>query len=227
MAETDGLLSIGTFSALVQISARMLRYYDQHDILIPAFTDPLSGYRFYDGDQVAQARLIRSLREGGLPVSAIAAVLAEPTSAQMVAGVLRAHRVELLTESATVRRQLAQLDHLFTHLSEVPMTDITTRTIPGRTILALRKVVADRRGQMQLWETLAHAAGEVDLPERPTTGGVTYFDDGYRDRDIDIAVWVPISASVPVAAPLVCQDVEEHTAIVAIHRGPHTLSAIR
>ena len=41
MAETDGLLSIGTFSALVQISVRMLRYYDQHDILIPAFTDPL------------------------------------------------------------------------------------------------------------------------------------------------------------------------------------------
>jgi effector-binding domain-containing protein len=121
-----------------------------------------------------------------------------------------------------VKRQLAQLDQLFTHLSEAPMTDITTRTIPARTILALRKVVPDRRGQMQLWDTLAHLSSEVDLPQRPTTGGVTYFDDGYRDHDIDIAVWVSIPESTPVPAPLVCQEVEEHTVVVATHRGPYT-----
>ncbi|MBI8989767.1 MerR family DNA-binding transcriptional regulator [Corynebacterium meridianum] len=39
-------LRIGVFSQLTGISVRMLRYYGTHRVLIPAATDPATGYRF-------------------------------------------------------------------------------------------------------------------------------------------------------------------------------------
>ena len=43
----ERMLRIGTFSTLSRISVRMLRYYQEHDVLVPARTDPFSGYRYY------------------------------------------------------------------------------------------------------------------------------------------------------------------------------------
>lgn len=45
-------LKIGEFSKLTQVSIRMLRYYDENDLLKPAQTDPFSGYRLYSVEQI-------------------------------------------------------------------------------------------------------------------------------------------------------------------------------
>ena len=47
MDHGERMLRIGTFSTLSRISVRMLRYYQEHDVLVPARTDPFSGYRYY------------------------------------------------------------------------------------------------------------------------------------------------------------------------------------
>ena len=68
--QTTGLLGIGVFSSLVRLSVRMLRYYDKQAVLILAYTDPDTGYRYYAGDQIRDAVLVRSLRDVGFTVSA-------------------------------------------------------------------------------------------------------------------------------------------------------------
>ena len=73
MAEND-TLRIGAFSTLSRLSVRMLRYYDTHGVLSPASTDPDTGYRQYAAGQLAEALLIRQLRDIGFSVSAIAAL---------------------------------------------------------------------------------------------------------------------------------------------------------
>ncbi len=48
MGKNEELLSIGEFSKLTGVHVKSLRYYEQVGVLIPAFIDPDSGYRYYD-----------------------------------------------------------------------------------------------------------------------------------------------------------------------------------
>jgi DNA-binding transcriptional MerR regulator len=69
------LLSIGEFAAATQLSSKALRLYDEQKILPPAHIDSANGYRFYRAEQVAQGRLVRTLRDMGLSLMEIASVL--------------------------------------------------------------------------------------------------------------------------------------------------------
>jgi DNA-binding transcriptional MerR regulator len=82
--QTTGLLGIGAFSCLVRLSVRMLRYYDKQAVLIRAYTDPDTGYRYYAGDQIRDAVLLRSLRDIGFTMSASAAVVPQAHDPQIL-----------------------------------------------------------------------------------------------------------------------------------------------
>ena len=73
--QTTGLLGMGAFSSLVRLSVRILRYYDKQAVLLPAYTDPETGYRYDAGDQSRDAVLVQTLRDVGFTVSAIATVV--------------------------------------------------------------------------------------------------------------------------------------------------------
>jgi DNA-binding transcriptional MerR regulator len=74
---SGGLLTIGRFSVLVGLSARMLRFYELQRLLIPAHTDPQSSYRYYHPDQFTRAVYIRLLRNLDMPVREIRRFLEE------------------------------------------------------------------------------------------------------------------------------------------------------
>ena len=52
------LLSIGKMAALNQISISTLRLYDEKGLLKPCYTDPKTGYRYYDINQNARLDMI-------------------------------------------------------------------------------------------------------------------------------------------------------------------------
>lgn len=60
-----GLVSIGEFARLSRLSAKAPRRYDELGLLLPERVDPGSGYRWYETGQLAQARLVASLRQIG------------------------------------------------------------------------------------------------------------------------------------------------------------------
>ena len=65
------MLRIGEFSALSSISINMLRHYDKIGLLIPEYVDLVSGYRYYDKDQLVQANRIVALKELGFGLDEI------------------------------------------------------------------------------------------------------------------------------------------------------------
>ena len=69
-------LSIGDFAEASRLSRKALRLYEERDILRPAYVDPESGYRYYQPDQLAAARLIRALRQIEMPLAAIQQLIA-------------------------------------------------------------------------------------------------------------------------------------------------------
>ncbi|WP_336791326.1 MULTISPECIES: MerR family transcriptional regulator [Gordonia] len=69
------LMAIGAFARRTGLTASALRFYADAGLLVPARTDPSSGYRFYALEQVDRARLVRRLRDVDMPLSAVADVL--------------------------------------------------------------------------------------------------------------------------------------------------------
>ncbi len=56
------MLTIGEFSKLSHLTSKTLRYYDEIDLLKPAYTDTESGYRYYHIEQLKTALLITRLK---------------------------------------------------------------------------------------------------------------------------------------------------------------------
>jgi DNA-binding transcriptional MerR regulator len=71
-------LTIGAYAAATQLTAKALRLYDEQGLLRPSTTDPSTGYRYYQVEQVASGRLIRALREMNSSLAQIARVLEAP-----------------------------------------------------------------------------------------------------------------------------------------------------
>lgn len=71
------LLSIGRFSRLTGLSVGALRHYDEVGLLRPARVDEDTGYRFYEQEQLPQARAIQRLRALDLSLDEIRDVLAD------------------------------------------------------------------------------------------------------------------------------------------------------
>lgn len=66
-------MRIGELALRSGVSERMLRYYEQQELLRPARTE--SGYRDYDDAQLLAVLRIRQLNESGLKLSAIRVLL--------------------------------------------------------------------------------------------------------------------------------------------------------
>lgn len=102
---TEPLLTISAFARAVDLAPSTLRYYDEAGLLPPAEVDPRTGYRYYTPALEQRASLLRRLREIGLPVEAMRAVLAgTPANAEKV---LAAH-VEGARDSAREAARVAR-----------------------------------------------------------------------------------------------------------------------
>jgi DNA-binding transcriptional MerR regulator len=120
------LMTVGRFAWLTGLSIHALRHYDDVSLLIPAHTDPRTGYRRYGHDQIRLAHLIRELRWIDLPIEEIRQVLAE---AGQAGSVLAGHRQRLLRTRGLLTDQIDNID----------------RVLPGRVRPALRGDPPHRR----------------------------------------------------------------------------------
>jgi len=103
MNQPKDLLSIGTFASLTRLSIKALRLYDGLGILSPLHIDAQTGYRYYGRDQLAEARMIRTMREMDMPLATIRRVLAVLPVSQAQAELLVQQHLQLR------ERQLEQI----------------------------------------------------------------------------------------------------------------------
>lgn len=126
--ERDGLLTIGRLAERTGLSLKALRLYDTMGLLPPAHVDPATGYRYYAPDQLERARLIGLLRQVGMPLAAIDALLADRDPERLRAwwrGVAADHR----DREGVVRYLLAQLDG-----APRPAFEVRTRSTPDEKV---------------------------------------------------------------------------------------------
>jgi DNA-binding transcriptional MerR regulator/effector-binding domain-containing protein len=76
--ETGTWLRIGEFARLAGVSVRTARYYASRQLLVPAFVDPTTSYRFYRLDQVPVLQRLRRLRALGFSIAELKIWVASP-----------------------------------------------------------------------------------------------------------------------------------------------------
>lgn len=225
------LLSIGEFSRMTHLSVKALRHYHDVGVLAPAAIDPSSGYRSYDAGQVASAQVIRRLRDLGMPLDSIAAVLAAPDVAE--------RNREIAAHLERMERQLAQTQAAVSSLRALlsgtaPRPVIEFRAIPTVTALAIAEVVAS--AEAVAWGTGVFAELEDALKatglEQAGPFGALFPGDFFELARSEVTVFLPVAAARPdqpgqpgkqgqhVSGRVRLREVPGIEAAVAMHPGP-------
>ncbi|MDQ0778940.1 DNA-binding transcriptional MerR regulator [Streptomyces aurantiacus] len=161
--------SIGEMARDGGLSASALRFYDRAGVLVPAWVDPVSGYRWYEPRQLEEARLLARLRRAGMPLADIRLVLAgwAGADADLVRGLLEAHLRRLERGLSEARSEFSTLRALLDH-RENPMTSLSTTTVAQLSVPVPELAAA--------LDTVRFAAG-TDA-ELPMLGGVLFDIEG-------------------------------------------------
>jgi DNA-binding transcriptional MerR regulator len=221
------MLTIGDFSRMTHLSVKALRHYHDMGVLEPAAVDPFTGYRSYDTSQVGSAQVIRRLRDLGMPLDSIAAVLAAPD--------LEARNREIASHLTRMERQLEQtqasvaaLRALLTGPAVRPAIEL--RAIAAVTALAVREVVD--AAELNDWgseafDALAAALAAAGLTAASAYGGL--FDGDFFELErSEVTAFVPVTSETGLVGAGVGLDpggrvrlleIPAVEAAVAVHEG--------
>jgi DNA-binding transcriptional MerR regulator/DNA gyrase inhibitor GyrI len=215
----DALLSIGDFSRMTFLTVKALRHYHDVGLLEPARIDPHSGYRYYRVEQVAQARLIRRLRDLDLPVDDVRTVLAAPDEEARNA-VIVAHLDRM---SRQLRETQETVDSLRRMLSrDEERMDVVHRDEPATLALAVRGAV-EGDTVVAWWieaftelHRLLRTAGIV----RTGPDGAEFPTDFFTEGRAELVAFVPVDRvpSLSGRVEAVARPAGRYS--VAVHDGP-------
>jgi DNA-binding transcriptional MerR regulator len=164
-------MTIGEFSERSHLSAKALRLYDELGLLLPAEVDARSGYRLYGPAQLEPARLISALRQLDFSLADIKEVvgLERHAAAQRIA--------ELWATSEVGHRSRKELaGYLVSQLSgkELAMFEVSTREIPERTVLCLKRNVQGDEGAWAFGKEFISIVRDKDLPIMDGRAGASF-----------------------------------------------------
>lgn len=214
-------MTISTFAQSSRLSLKALRLYDELGLLPPERVDPDSGYRYYSARQLPQARLIGLLRQLGLSLHDIRAVLDAPAQGQP--GLLRGHWA--VAEAQHVqRRELAH--YILQTLNGKPsMThnfNVQQRSVPAQQVATVsRRLQVDElpgfigEGIEQLRRRIQEqGASLAGIPF------VVYHGQVNEDSDGPVEVCLPYSGPLTPGDGLTLREEPAHAqAYVTLTRG--------
>lgn len=101
------MLTIGGFAEKGKVSKRMLRYYDEENLLKPAYIGE-NGYRYYDDAQLSNLKLILKLNDYGFNTGEIKELL--PLNESELAEKIHSKRLENYGQLNELKKKLRKMD---------------------------------------------------------------------------------------------------------------------
>ena len=138
------MFRIGDFSRIARVSARLLRFYDEIGLFVPAHADSRSGYRYYAFTQLAELNRILVLKELGFELDQVREILRSNVNPSELRNLLLLRRNDVEQTLAQESRRLQQIEARITQLEtdgELSADDVVVRAEPAREILSLRRSV--------------------------------------------------------------------------------------
>ncbi|WP_112809301.1 MerR family transcriptional regulator [Ensifer sp.] len=137
---SESYLLAGRFGAATRLTPKALRLYAEQGLLVPAYTDPATGYRYYAPEQAARARLIARLRRLGIPVGRVAQLIELDATSRLaeLRSWLAAQNERLVEQSELVDAIARQTDGQDAELAQA----IAIRDVPACKLIYRQRLVA-------------------------------------------------------------------------------------
>jgi DNA-binding transcriptional MerR regulator/effector-binding domain-containing protein len=211
-------LTVGDFSRITHLSVKTLRHYHEVGLLEPATVNPGTGYRYYAPEQVPTAQVIRRLRDLGMPVGEVKAVLDAP-DAPARNELIDAHLGRLEAELAQTRSAVESLRNLLRPPPGGPA--IEHRSVPATAAAGIAAVV-DRADVLPWWQgALAELHATVRAKGLRVTGpgGGVYASELFQHDQGQATVFIPVEGDVRAIGRVTPVVIPAAELAVISHRG--------
>lgn len=189
------IFKIGEFSKLMQVSIRMLRYYDEMDLLKPGKIDSYTGYRLYSVEQIPVLQKILLLRDLKFSVEEIVKVLAN-WDERFVIEQLAVKKKAIQDELRLGEQRIARIERAINDFKrkEIDVSyNVSFRSIPSLKILSLRKVIPNYACEGMLWNELFGFIRREHIEIIQGNNNLAiYHDQDHKDSDVDVEVGVAV-----------------------------------
>lgn len=198
---------------MTQLSVKTLRHYHELELLEPDHIDPFTGYRYYITEQLPTAQVVRRLRDLGMPLAEVRAVLT--TAPGDRSAVITRHLQRLEQQLTATRSAVESLRALL----EPPhqSSGITHRSEPATPAAAITATV--ERDELLSWWSDAMAELRAAVPAG-TPGALFGFDVFAADRG-SVTVFIATDGEVRRTGRVQRSIIPAAELAVIEHRGPH------
>jgi len=214
------LVTIGDFSRMTYLSIKALRHYHDVGLLEPADVEPTTGYRLYQPEQVPTAQVIRRLRDLGMSLDGVQAVLrAEDVTSR---------NAVIVEHLRGMERQLEQAQATVSSLRALLEPDQVPIQVEYRTASALRALAVSERIAMadsEQWSTGAfdrlRAAIADSGAERAGPDGALFYGEFFAEDTGEVVAFVPVRGDAgPDDGPVRVVELPATELAVTVHQGP-------
>ena len=185
------MFKIGEFSVLTSISIHMLRNYDKIGLLTPKYIDEVTGYRYYESDQLPIVNQIVALKMMGLGLKEILALQLEEIQIDNLKEILKNKIEAKEQEVKVIRRQLSQMENVLKDLAmdKDKALSIVTKYIPYRKVASFRMKIEEFRDEGVLWKTLGDECEKLNVQFSDSNYSIAIqheinFDENYIDVEV-------------------------------------------
>jgi DNA-binding transcriptional MerR regulator len=215
----DVLLTIGDFSRMTYLGVKALRHYHEIGLLEPAAVDPATGYRLYRPSQVPTAQVIRRLRELGMPLEEVRAMLRAPDVAARNA-VIAAHLGRMERQLEQTQATVASLRSMLEYRAQPIVVEY--RTTQAARALAIRDRISMADAEQwwcsafdELREALAASGARRAGPD-----GALYTSEFFQADAGEVTAFLPVAGTPRPAGLAVPFEMAATELAVTVHHGP-------
>jgi effector-binding domain-containing protein len=186
----------------------MLRHYEKCGLLRPAEVDRFTGYRLYSAAQVPLLMRIVALRDMGFGVEEIEEALPKFADAAAMREALRRKAAEISAGISAERSKLERIAAFRGTLEKENVNmvfEVELKKLPPVKVISLRGIIPHYRDEFSLWERLGRFVGE-NAVEAADDGYSTYFDEEYKESDVDVEIAIPVNTLGKNAGEFVYQE---------------------
>jgi DNA-binding transcriptional MerR regulator len=192
------MFRIGDFSKICQVPVSALRYYADLGLLVPAYIDRFTGFRYYELNQLPRLNRILALKDMGLSLEEIGRLLNEEISADEMRGMFRMQQAKIQQQ---VNDELARLARVAARLRQIeqegkmPQQEVVLKSVEPVHVISVRENIPTPVfvGNL-LTEGFSVLAQQGIQPAAPPQ--TIYYDEEFTLTDIDVEVVIPVAASV-------------------------------
>ena len=211
------MYKIGEFSRITELTVKALRHYHEEGLLAPFEIDSLTSYRYYNADQIGQAKKIKLLRDCDFSIKEVKEIINDSNDLEDIPFYLDEKITSILKDVKKVKEiKMKLLSQSNKNRGEIMSSYKVTKKKTKKQIVISTKYIGkyeDCGKYMGILYKIAkqHASGApINL----------YYDAEYK-VNASIEVCVPVKKEIKVTKDISLKELPAVEGISTIHIGPY------